>query len=185
MCARELKGGQRSPAWERGAPASTGSPVNGWKRFGSICEYFTVTKNHDYGDRRELETAAPLRENRAKQSRAEQSRAEQSRAEQSRALGAGQIRAGTTRRHRSGGGRISCGRVLKVVEMLRVGWRLRRKKSSSPGKKFPAGGKTPRRWSNLASLLVFNRGTEEKVRQATASCHLFDIAGPLAADPHL
>ena len=81
VCARELKGGQRSPAWERGAPASTGSPVNGWKRFGSICEYFTVTKNHDYGDRRELETAAPLRENRAKQSRAEQSRAEQSRAE--------------------------------------------------------------------------------------------------------
>ena len=44
-----------------------------------------MTKNHDYGDRRELETAAPLRENRAKQSRAEQSRAEQSRAEQSRA----------------------------------------------------------------------------------------------------
>ena len=79
VCARELKGGQRSPAWERGAPASTGSPVNGWKRFGSICEYFTVTKNHDYGDRRELETAAPLRENRAKQSNAELS--EQGRSE--------------------------------------------------------------------------------------------------------
>ena len=45
---------------------------------------FYRDKNHDYGDRRELETAAPLRENRAKQSRAEQSRAEQSRAERER-----------------------------------------------------------------------------------------------------
>ena len=52
-------------------------------------------------------------------------------------------------------------------------------------KNSPPGEKIPRRWKRLATLLVFNRGTEEKVRQATASCHLFDIAGPLAADPHL
>ena len=40
---------------------------------------FYRDKNHDYGDRRELETAAPLRENRAKQSNAELS--EQGRSE--------------------------------------------------------------------------------------------------------
>ena len=43
---------------------------------------FYRDKNHDYGDRRELETAAPLRENRAKQSNAELS--EQGRSERGR-----------------------------------------------------------------------------------------------------
>ena len=99
VCARELKGGATLPRLGERRARLHRVPGEWMEKIWEHLRIFYRDKNHDYGDRRELETAAPLRENRAKQSRAEQSRAEQSRAEQSRAE---QSRAERSREEQSG-----------------------------------------------------------------------------------